>query len=140
MAERLTVNPLEASVILVNEIFGGNHYSQEVAKVLHGPKWREYYSPEENPFKPEEFLQDSQRSQLLLDTVDQVLQTLTDRENKATKMRIGFWDGKMHTQEAIGKEFGITRSRSKQIIGKSFRKLRHPSRSRSLKALLPERL
>ncbi len=143
MPERIRVTPIEASVILVNEMLGGSfsgQYSQEVAKALHGSRWKEYYHLEDNPFTPKEFLQDAQRSQLLVDSIAEVLATVKDRERRAVRMRFGFEDGLLHTLKEIGVEFGLTSGeRPRQIIAKSLRKLRHPSRLRPIKQLLPER-
>ena len=65
--------------------------------------------------------------------LDEVLQTLTDREEKVLRMRYGLLDGKTHTLEEVGKEFGVTRERIRQIEGKALRKLRQPARKKKLK-------
>ncbi|MDP9269340.1 MAG: RNA polymerase sigma factor RpoD [Acidobacteriota bacterium] len=66
----------------------------------------------------------------------QVLRTLTAREEKVVKMRFGLEDGSEHTLEEVGQSFAVTRERIRQIEAKALRKLRHPSRSRKLKAFL----
>ncbi len=66
-------------------------------------------------------------------SLDEVLQTLTDREEKVLRLRYGLLDGKTHTLEEVGKEFGVTRERIRQIEGKALRKLRQPSRKKKLK-------
>jgi RNA polymerase primary sigma factor len=66
----------------------------------------------------------------------QLLRTLTPREEKIMKMRFGLEDGTEHTLEEVGRSFAITRERIRQIEAKALRKLRHPSRSRKLKAFL----
>src|SRR5260370_5974113 len=68
----------------------------------------------------------------------QVLRTLTPREEKIMKMRFGLEDGSERTLEEVGRSFAITRERIRQIEAKALRKLRHPSRSRKLKAFLDE--
>jgi len=65
-----------------------------------------------------------------------VLRTLTAREEKVIKMRFGLEDGSEHTLEEVGQSFAVTRERIRQIEAKALRKLRHPSRSRKLKAFL----
>jgi RNA polymerase primary sigma factor len=66
-------------------------------------------------------------------SLDEVLQTLTDREEKVLRLRYGLLDGKTHTLEEVGREFGVTRERIRQIEGKALRKLRQPSRKKKLK-------
>jgi RNA polymerase primary sigma factor len=68
---------------------------------------------------------------------EQVLNTLTPREEGIIKMRFGLEDGTEHTLEEVGQKFGVTRERIRQIEAKALRKLRHPSRSRQLRAFLP---
>jgi len=65
--------------------------------------------------------------------LDAVLETLTDREEKVLRMRFGLLDGRSRTLEEVGREFGVTRERIRQIEAKALRKLRHPSRSKKLK-------
>jgi RNA polymerase primary sigma factor len=65
-----------------------------------------------------------------------VLKTLTPREEKVLKMRFGVGDGSEHTLEEVGQSFAVTRERIRQIESKALRKLRHPSRSRLLRAFL----
>jgi RNA polymerase primary sigma factor len=67
-----------------------------------------------------------------------VLEGLTDREQKVLKLRFGLEDGRARTLEEVGKEFNVTRERIRQIEAKALRKLRHPSRSRKLKDFLEE--
>ena len=70
---------------------------------------------------------------LLQEQLDEVMQTLTDREKKVLALRFGLEDGRSRTLEEVGKEFHVTRERIRQIEAKALRKLRHPSRSRKLK-------
>ena len=73
---------------------------------------------------------------LLKEQLDEVLSTLTDREQKVLRLRFGLEDGRARTLEEVGKEFKVTRERIRQIEAKALRKLRHPSRSRKLKDYL----
>ncbi len=82
--------------------------------------------------RPEE----SAMKMLLREQIDQVLDTLSPREAMVLKMRYGLLDGKTKTLEEVGQFFNVTRERIRQIEVKALRKLRHPSRSKQLKALL----
>ena len=73
---------------------------------------------------------------LLKEQLDDVLGTLTDREQKVLRLRFGMNDGRARTLEEVGKEFDVTRERIRQIEAKALRKLRHPSRSRKLRDYL----
>ncbi|KAB1437644.1 RNA polymerase sigma factor RpoD [Candidatus Galacturonibacter soehngenii] len=73
---------------------------------------------------------------LLKEQLMEVLETLTDREQKVLRLRFGLDDGRARTLEEVGKEFNVTRERIRQIEAKALRKLRHPSRSRKLKDYL----
>ena len=73
---------------------------------------------------------------LLKEQLEEVLSTLTDREQKVLTLRFGLEDGRARTLEEVGKEFNVTRERIRQIEAKALRKLRHPSRSRKLKDYL----
>ena len=64
------------------------------------------------------------------------MDTLTDREENVLRLRFGLDDGKVRTLEQVGKVFGVTRERIRQIEAKALRKLRHPSRSKQLKDFL----
>ena len=70
---------------------------------------------------------------LLREDLDEVLKTLTEREQKVLCLRFGLEDGRARTLEEVGKEFNVTRERIRQIEAKTLRKLRHPSRSRKLR-------
>ena len=73
---------------------------------------------------------------LLKEQLVEVLDTLTEREQKVLKLRFGLDDGRARTLEEVGQSFGVTRERIRQIEAKALRKLRHPSRSKKLKDFL----
>jgi len=70
---------------------------------------------------------------LLREQLNEVMDTLTQREAKVLKLRFGLEDGRPRTLEEVGREFMVTRERIRQIEAKALRKLRHPSRSKKLK-------
>jgi len=74
--------------------------------------------------------------QLLKEQVKDLLNGLSDREREVLEMRFGLKDGQDHTLEEVGKHFGVTRERIRQIEAKALRKLRHPTRSRQLRDYL----
>ncbi len=79
---------------------------------------------------------DAASFQLLKEQVNEVLHTLTEREARVLQLRFGLQDGRSRTLEEVGREFGVTRERIRQIEAKALRKLRHPTRSRKLKDFL----
>ena len=79
---------------------------------------------------------DAASAQLLREQVQEVLSSLTDRESRVLKLRFGLEDGRTRTLEEVGREFGVTRERIRQIEAKAIRKLRHPSRSKKLRDYL----
>jgi RNA polymerase primary sigma factor len=72
-------------------------------------------------------------NQLLREQVESVLDSLTGRERRVLELRFGLVDGRARTLEEVGKEFGVTRERIRQLEALALRKLRHPSRSRKLR-------
>ncbi|HSX57980.1 MAG TPA: RNA polymerase sigma factor RpoD [Candidatus Saccharimonadales bacterium] len=80
--------------------------------------------------------EDQASAELLKAHLSEVLDTLNDREKKVLKLRFGLEDGRQRTLEEVGKEFGVTRERIRQIEAKALRKLRHPTRSKKLKDYL----
>ncbi len=89
---------------------------------------------DERSLSPEEFA----TNEMLKDEISQVLETLTEREEKVVRLRFGLEDGKPRTLEEVGQMFGVTRERIRQIEAKALRKLRHPSRSRKLRDYIGE--
>ena len=79
---------------------------------------------------------DAASAQLLREQVQEVLNSLTDRESRVLVLRFGLEDGRARTLEEVGREFGVTRERIRQIEAKAIRKLRHPSRSKKLRDYL----
>ena len=79
---------------------------------------------------------DAASRQLLKEQIDEVLSSLTPREQRVLQLRFGLEDGRSRTLEEVGKEFSVTRERIRQIEAKALRKLRHPSRSRKLRDYL----
>ncbi|CRH94527.1 RNA polymerase sigma factor [Chlamydia trachomatis] len=75
---------------------------------------------------------------VLREQLDEVLDTLTDREENVLRLRFGLDDGKMRTLEDVGKVFNVTRERIRQIEAKALRKLRHPSRSKQLRDFIED--
>ena len=89
---------------------------------------------DERNVSPEEYA----TNEMLKDEIADVLETLTEREEKVIRLRFGLEDGKSRTLEEVGQMFGVTRERIRQIEAKALRKLRHPSRSKKLKDYMGE--
>jgi RNA polymerase primary sigma factor len=117
---------------------------REIIKVSQEPVSLETPIGEEDDSHLGDFLEDhtalapaeAASHQLLKEQVEDVLDSLTDRERKVLQLRFGLDDGRSRTLEEVGKEFHVTRERIRQIEAKALRKLRHPSRSRKLKDYL----
>ncbi|PJF25187.1 MAG: RNA polymerase subunit sigma, partial [Phototrophicales bacterium] len=73
---------------------------------------------------------------LLREKIDYLLETLTPREAHILQLRFGLLNGRAHTLEEVGQQFGLTRERIRQIEGRALRRLRHPRRSRQLRDYL----
>ncbi|HEY8393344.1 MAG TPA: RNA polymerase sigma factor RpoD [Thermaerobacter sp.] len=117
---------------------------REIMKIAQEPVSLETPIGEEEDSHLGDFIEDEDAlapaeaaSQLLLrEQLEDVLHTLTDREQKVLRLRFGLDDGRQRTLEEVGQVFGVTRERIRQIEAKALRKLRHPSRSKKLKDFL----
>ena len=117
---------------------------REIVKVSQEPVSLETPIGEEEDSHLGDFLEDATAlapadaasQQLLKEAVEGVLSSLTLRERRVLQLRFGLEDGRSRTLEEVGREFGVTRERIRQIEAKALRKLRHPSRSRRLKDYL----
>lgn len=117
---------------------------QEIMKIAQEPVSLETPIGEEEDSHLGDFIQDENvpvpaeaaAFTLLREQLEEVLGTLTEREQKVLKLRFGLEDGRSRTLEEVGREFEVTRERIRQIEAKALRKLRHPSRSRKLKDYL----
>ncbi|HPE14726.1 MAG TPA: RNA polymerase sigma factor RpoD [Bacilli bacterium] len=92
------------------------------------------FVPDASSMSPEEYA----TAELLKEELENVLLTLTEREEKVLKLRFGLEDGQCRTLEEVGQIFGVTRERIRQIEAKALRKMRHPSRSKKLKDFLTD--
>ncbi|PPK80260.1 RNA polymerase primary sigma factor [Lacrimispora xylanisolvens] len=119
---------------------------REIMKVSQEPVSLETPIGEEEDSHLGDFIQDDQVAvpadaatfTMLHEQLMEVLDTLTEREQKVLKLRFGLNDGRPRTLEEVGKEFNVTRERIRQIEAKALRKLRHPSRSKKLKDYLDD--
>jgi RNA polymerase primary sigma factor len=116
---------------------------REIIKVSQEPTSLEAPVGEEKDstlgdFIPDEEIrpEDQASAELLKAHLAEVLDTLNDREKKVLRLRFGLEDGRQRTLEEVGREFGVTRERIRQIEAKALRKLRHPTRSKKLKDYL----
>ena len=117
---------------------------QEIMKIAQEPVSLETPIGEEEDSHLGDFIQDESiptpveatNQTLLHEQLDEVVSTLTEREQRVIKLRFGWDDGRPRTLEEVGKEFNVTRERIRQIEAKALRKLRHPNRSRKLKDFL----
>ena len=153
-----TINRVSrANHTLVQEL-GRDPTVEEVANFLHMPvgKVEEILKTAQEPVSLEtpigeeddshlgDFIQDDETTRpseaasftMLREQLEEVLATLSDREEQVLRMRFGLLDGRSHTLEEVGKAFDVTRERIRQIESKALRKLRHPSRSRKLRDFL----
>lgn len=117
---------------------------REILKIAQEPVSLETPIGEEDDSHLGDFIEDQDATspadhaayELLKEQLEGVLDTLTDREENVLRLRFGLDDGRTRTLEEVGKVFGVTRERIRQIEAKALRKLRHPSRSKQLKDFL----
>lgn len=141
LMQELGREPLPEEVAFEMEI--GVEKVREIIKVSQEPASLEAPVGEEEDSRLGDFIQDvsasptDQATQALLkDHIREVLATLSPREAKVLEYRFGLEDGKQRTLEEVGKEFGVTRERIRQIEAKAIRKLRHPTRAKKLRDYL----
>lgn len=117
---------------------------EEILKIGQDPVSLETPIGEEEDSHLGDFIQDDETAQpseaatytLLREQLEEVLSTLSPREEQVLRLRFGLMDGKQHTLEEVGQEFDVTRERIRQIEAKALRKLRHPSRRKKLEDFL----
>lgn len=142
LLQELGREPLTEEIALEMEITPEK--VREIIKVSQEPVSLETPIGEEEDSHLGDFIEDhgalapaeAASHQLLKEQVEDVLDSLTPRERRVLQLRFGLDDGRSRTLEEVGKEFGVTRERIRQIEAKALRKLRHPSRSKKLKDYL----
>ena len=119
---------------------------RNIMKISQEPVSLETPIGEEDDSHLGDFIEDSEamrpdeytNQELLKEQLNEVLDTLTDREENVLRLRFGLEDGQTKTLEQVGQQFGVTRERIRQIEAKALRKLRHPSRLKQLKDFLED--
>ena len=142
LEQKLERTPLPEEVAKVMEIEPEKAY--EIVKISQETTSLETPVGKEEDTRLKEFIEDESTlspfeaasRELLKDHIEDVLDTLNPRERKVLELRFGLKDGRTRTLEEVGKEFGVTRERIRQIEAKALRKLRHPSRSKRLRDYL----
>ncbi len=139
LEQKLDREPTPAEIARVMEI--PTDKAREIIKISQKPTSLEIPIGEEKDSRLKDFVADVEVStptddtskELLKQQLLEILGSLSPREQRVIELRFGLRDGKPRTLEAVGKEFGVTRERIRQIEAKAIRKLRHPSRSRIIK-------
>ena len=120
---------------------------REIQRIAQEPVSLETPVGEEDDSLLGDFIEDPQRRSrpptaaaraLLTEAIEEALEELNDREQQVVRLRFGLDDGQIRTLEEVGKEFGVTRERIRQIESKTLAKLRHPTRSQRLRDYLEE--
>ena len=120
---------------------------REIQKIALDPVSLETPIGEEDDSHLGDFIEDKDamspdqyaNNQLLRDEIDNVLKSLTDREEKVLRLRFGLVDGRTRTLEEVGKAFNVTRERIRQIEAKALRKLKNPTKSKRLREFVGEK-
>lgn len=142
LEQKLERSPTPEEVAKIMEIEVEKAY--EIVKISQETASLETPVGKEEDTRLKEFIEDettlspfeAASRELLKDHIEDVLDTLNPRERKVLELRFGLKDGRTRTLEEVGKEFGVTRERIRQIEAKALRKLRHPSRSKRLRDYL----
>jgi RNA polymerase primary sigma factor len=139
-----TVEEVAEAMSVGQEITVTPEKVQEMIKIRREPVSLETPIGEEEDARLGDFIEDTDAiapleaatNQLLKEQLDAVMDSLTGRERRVLELRFGLADGRARTLEEVGRDFGITRERIRQIEAHALRKLRHPSRSRKLRAYM----
>ena len=142
LAQELGRDPTPAEI--AKEMGISESKVREIIKIAQEPVSLETPIGEEEDSHLGDFIEDENApapaevasNAMMREQLQEVLHTLTPREEKVIRLRFGLEDGQAHTLEEVGKEFNVTRERIRQIEAKALRKLRHPSRSKKLKDYL----